>query len=161
VLGLDDDNVDDIRRSVEFCKNMDAFHIQPAILTPYPKTPVYEQLVKEGRILTYNWELFDMMGVTFIPKKMTAWELQNEFFRAIKDAYAFNSSFKIFRRFGFGSGMGWLGFWLITKVGFLYFNVASRIRNGNPYNQLRTLSLNTAPGTQQNYPTILKQGNKL
>jgi hypothetical protein len=46
-------------------------------------------MVKEGRMLTENWELFDMMSVTFKPKRMTAWELQNEFFKAIKDSYKF------------------------------------------------------------------------
>jgi radical SAM superfamily enzyme YgiQ (UPF0313 family) len=141
VLGLDEDNVDDIRRGVKFCKHIEAFHVQPAILTPFPKTPVYEQMVKEGRMLTENWELFDMMSVTFKPKRMTAWELQNEFFKAIKDSYKFIYSFKIFRNYGFSIGMNWLGFWLITKFGFVYSNITSRINNGNPYNQLRTLSL--------------------
>ncbi len=54
--------------------------MQPAVLTPYPGTPLYEQFNEEGRILIKDWQYYDMMNVVFEPKTMTPWELEFEFF---------------------------------------------------------------------------------
>lgn len=43
VLGIDTDTREDIRRSVNFAKEINAYQLQPAILTPFPGTDVYEQ----------------------------------------------------------------------------------------------------------------------
>lgn len=48
VLGLDTDTAEDIHRSVEFSKNINAYQLQPAILTQYPGTPIYNQFKKEN-----------------------------------------------------------------------------------------------------------------
>lgn len=140
VLGLDTDNQEDIKRSVNFCKNINAYQLQPAILTPYPKTPLYEQLVKENRMLDNDWESFDMMVVNFVPKKMSPWDLQNEFFHAVKSFYSFASSFKIFKYFGFDAGMRRLGLWIASLLGNLGFKIASKTHNGNVYNKLKEIS---------------------
>ena len=104
VLGLDDDSRDDIRKSVAFAKSIDAYQLQPAVLTPYPGTPVYERLLREKRMLTDDWSQFDMMNVTFRPKNMSPWELQEEFYRAVKYFYDFKSVKSIRRLFGAGYG---------------------------------------------------------
>lgn len=52
VLGLDQDTRKDIRRCVDFARSIDVYQLQPAILTPYPGTPVYEQFFREGWMLT-------------------------------------------------------------------------------------------------------------
>lgn len=59
-------------------KSIGAYQLQPAILTPFPGTPVYEQMVKENRMISTTWENFDMMNVTFKPKHESPWELQEE-----------------------------------------------------------------------------------
>jgi len=100
VLGLDQDTKEDMRRAVDFAKKIDAYQIQPAILTPYPGTPVYEQLEAEGRLIKGSWSRFDMMNVTFIPKNMSPWELQEEFFHAARTFYDRKSSFRIGEIFG-------------------------------------------------------------
>ena len=46
VLGLDYDTKEDIREAVQFSK-INAYQLQPAILTPYPGTPLYEQFEKK------------------------------------------------------------------------------------------------------------------
>ncbi|MEE8835801.1 MAG: radical SAM protein [Eubacteriales bacterium] len=88
VLGLDADSKEDIRRSVKFARDIKAYQLQPAILTPYPGTPVYEDFAHSGRLLTHDWSSYDMMNVVFRPKNMTPWELQEEFYRAGLDFYA-------------------------------------------------------------------------
>jgi radical SAM superfamily enzyme YgiQ (UPF0313 family) len=111
VLGLDADSKEDIRRSVKFCKDIGAYQLQPAILTPYPGTPVYEQMAAQGRLITDDWSHFDMMNVVFKPKNMTPWELQKEFYRAAVYFYDDESSEKIGEIFGkeYGKRRKWFG----------------------------------------------------
>ena len=45
------------------------------ILTPYPGTAVYENLKREGRLLTEDWQHYDHSTVVFQPVRMTPREL--------------------------------------------------------------------------------------
>jgi radical SAM superfamily enzyme YgiQ (UPF0313 family) len=45
------------------------------ILTPYPGTPLFQQLEAEGRLLHRNWDLYDTAHVVFRPKHLTPEEL--------------------------------------------------------------------------------------
>lgn len=117
VLGLDEDNAQDMRRSVEFAKSIDAYQLQPAILTPYPGTPVYEEFTKEKRMITDRWEEFDMMNVTFKPANMSPWELQQEFYNASNTFYNVKSAFRIGKIFGAEYGFRRFGLACITHMG--------------------------------------------
>ncbi len=117
VLGIDTDSRSDLERSVQFSKKINAYQLQPAVLTPFPGTEVYRQLEKENRILTRDWSLFDMMNVTFLPKKMPPWELQKMFFRAVKQFYTFFSSFRIWKIFGAAYGLRRIAFSFVVKIG--------------------------------------------
>jgi radical SAM superfamily enzyme YgiQ (UPF0313 family) len=71
VVGFDHDGpgvfgelADWIERSRLECAT---FHI----LTPYPGTPLFRQMEKEGRILHKNWEEYDTAHVVFRPAKMS------------------------------------------------------------------------------------------
>lgn len=140
VLGLDYDSKEDIRKSVEFAKKINAYQLQPAILTPYEGTPLYKQFEDEGRILIKDWQYYDMMNVVFKPKKMSPWELQDEFFRAVKEFYNFSGAMKIFKIFGFNSGMRRIGLWIASRFGVSFFEKQSKKDNGNIYNKLYKLS---------------------
>lgn len=105
VLGIDEDGPDDIRRSYEFAKSIGSYQIQPAILTPFPGTPAYERLNNEGRMLTYDWSLFDMMNVTFRPMKMSPWMLQRFQLEAATYVYDLPSAIDIWRMFGAEYGL--------------------------------------------------------
>lgn len=137
VLGLDYDTKEDIRKTVDFCKNINAYQLQPAILTPYPGTPVYDQFVKEDRMLIDDWQYYDMMNVVFRPKNMTPWELQSEFFHAVKEFYSFSGAMKMFKIFGFEAGMRRLGLWIASSFGMSFFKKKSNKEDGNIYNQLK------------------------
>ncbi len=50
-----------------------------AILTPYPGTPLFNRLEKEGRILTKDWSKYNRKNVVFEPKNMTKEELEEGF----------------------------------------------------------------------------------
>jgi radical SAM superfamily enzyme YgiQ (UPF0313 family) len=45
------------------------------ILTPYPGTPLFEQLESEGRLLHRDWSLYDTSHVVFQPRHLTPDEL--------------------------------------------------------------------------------------
>lgn len=77
VLGLDDDTKEDIHRSIQFAKDIHACQLQPAILTPYPGTPVYEDMKREG-LLTRK-EFADYMMEN--PTDFYYGVLWNKFFR--------------------------------------------------------------------------------
>ncbi len=76
VFGLDDDTPDvfleTARLAVEIGIDLPRF----AIVTPFPGTPLFQDLDKAGRILTRRWELYDGQHVVFEPHLMTPDELQ-------------------------------------------------------------------------------------
>jgi|WetSurMetagenome_2_1015567.scaffolds.fasta_scaffold00057_6 radical SAM superfamily enzyme YgiQ (UPF0313 family) len=113
VLGLDTDGPEDIRKAIRFCRDINAFTLQPAVLTPFPETPIYKQYSDEGRMAVDDWQYFDLMHATFRPKKMTTLELQREFYGALRHFYTFGKSFTIMRIYGFGAGMRRLGLWMV------------------------------------------------
>ncbi len=118
VLGLDEDKREDIHRSVKFAKDLDAYQLQPAVLTPYPGTPVYDQIVKEHRLLPGDtWDKHDMMTVTFLPKNMTSWELQDTFYWASEYFYDTKGALRIGKLFGPEYGLRRLGFGLFAHLG--------------------------------------------
>lgn len=144
VLGIDCDTKNDIKKTVDFCKSINAYQLQPAVLTPYPGTPVYDQYVKENRILIKDWQYYDMMNVVFKPKNMTAWELQGEFFKAAKSFYTFKGALKMFKLYGFDAGMRRFGLFIAATFGGAFFKAMSSKENGNIYNELKHLSCGTA-----------------
>ncbi|MGI6721508.1 MAG: B12-binding domain-containing radical SAM protein [Anaerovoracaceae bacterium] len=137
VLGLDEDQKEDMHRSVDFARSIHAYQLQPAILTPYPGTPVYEEFKKDHRMLTDKWDHFDMMNVTFKPKNMSPWELQEEFYHAAKRFYDFASTKVIGRIFGKEYGLRRFGLALVTRLGSFGAHLASHIAPGTVYYDLR------------------------
>jgi radical SAM superfamily enzyme YgiQ (UPF0313 family) len=134
VLGIDTDGSEDIRRGISFAKKINAYQLQPAVLTPFPGTAVYEQYEAQHRMITKDWSLFDMLNVTFIPEKMSPWELQEEFYSALKHFYTFRSSFKIMKLFGMNYGLRRLGLWLVLKFELILINfVASFVKDSYLY----------------------------
>jgi radical SAM superfamily enzyme YgiQ (UPF0313 family) len=76
VLGFDHDGPDVFERTVAWVEQnrleCATFHI----LTPYPKTPLFEELEGQGRIVHRDWRLYDTAHVVFEPALMSAEELQ-------------------------------------------------------------------------------------
>jgi radical SAM superfamily enzyme YgiQ (UPF0313 family) len=117
VVGLDADGREDIRRAVQFAKDIDAYQLQPAVLTPFPGTPVYEQYQKEDRLLPSDWTQHDLMTVTYLPKKLSAWEVQDEFYHASKYFYDYKSAPRIGKLFGAEYGWRRFGFAFAAHAG--------------------------------------------
>ena len=75
VFGSDFDTVDTIRDTLNFVleEGIDIAGFMP--MTPFPGTPFHEEMDKQGRIVTKNWELYDVSHVVFYPELMTPLEL--------------------------------------------------------------------------------------
>ena len=101
ITGADQDNEQTIRDTVEFALRNRIDTVQFAILTPIPGTRLYNELDAENRIFTKDWSLYDGHHVVFEPKKMTAYALQKETFKATKRFYTLWQCVKSVFRFNF------------------------------------------------------------
>jgi radical SAM superfamily enzyme YgiQ (UPF0313 family) len=122
VLGLDEDGPNDIRRAVNFAKAIDAYQLQPAILTPFPQTPIGTRYEEEERLLGVegwpdDWSRYDLMNVTFMPRQMSPWELQDAFYSALESFYDVPSALRIGKLFGFEYGLRRLGLAAGVRLG--------------------------------------------
>lgn len=79
ILGYDHDTPETFERILNFCHQTRIDGALFPILTPYPGTILRERLEKEKRILTNQWDLYDMEHVTFVPKGMSPERLQEGF----------------------------------------------------------------------------------
>jgi len=87
ILGADNDDAEAVKATVRFCRQARLPYVQFSILFPIPGTPLYEQLDREGRILTRDWSLFDGSHVVFQPANFQPAELQQWYVWAWKKCY--------------------------------------------------------------------------
>jgi radical SAM superfamily enzyme YgiQ (UPF0313 family) len=76
VLGFDHDGPDVFERTVEWIERTRLMCATFHILTPYPGTPLFERLEREGRILHKNWDLYDTSHAVFQPRHMSPDDLE-------------------------------------------------------------------------------------
>ena len=96
IFGSDQDDPSVFQRVVEFCEETKIDAAVFAILTPYPGTRLYEQFTREDRILSRNWDLYDMGHVVFRPRGMSVEQLQEGHDWANRRFYSFPSMTKRF-----------------------------------------------------------------
>jgi radical SAM superfamily enzyme YgiQ (UPF0313 family) len=75
VHGLDGDDRDCFKRTLDFVMETNIDLPRFTICTPFPGTPFFERLKGDSRILTENWALYDAQHVVFKPAGMTVDEL--------------------------------------------------------------------------------------
>lgn len=91
VFGLDHDTPAVFERTAKFVVDAAIDLPRFAVLTPFPGTPLYARLAREGRILTTDWEKYDGQHVVFRPKRMSVAELRDGHERAWKAVYDYRS----------------------------------------------------------------------
>lgn len=96
VFGLDGDDNDIFRRTLEWLVKMRIETLTSHILTPYPGTELYRNMQTAGRILDYNLEKYNTANVVFKPAGMTIEELEKGYYWMYKQFYSFKN---IIRRF--------------------------------------------------------------
>lgn len=91
VFGLDHDTPDVFDATVEFAIDAGIDLPRFAVLTPFPGTPLYQRLEREGRILTRDWELYDAQHVVFQPQRMSVRELAEGHEQAWRKCYRWSA----------------------------------------------------------------------
>lgn len=100
LLGLDNQTVDDCKRLIDFLGEIDLDLAEFTVLTPFPHTKAYDDLLRQGRIFDKDWDHYNAGQVVFQPAKMTPDELQDIYDYAWKSFYASESQEqKMFRLF--------------------------------------------------------------
>jgi radical SAM superfamily enzyme YgiQ (UPF0313 family) len=91
VFGLDDDDRDVFKRTVDWgVKNSittATFHI----LTPYPGTQLFADMEREGRIVTRDWDLYDTRHVVYKTKLISSTDLKSGYDWAYKEFYSWRN----------------------------------------------------------------------
>lgn len=77
ILGLDHHTPEIFAEVLEFAERVPLYDVQITILTPFPGTPLYDRLLREGRILAPGrWDLCTLFDVNFQPLNMTVEQLR-------------------------------------------------------------------------------------
>jgi radical SAM superfamily enzyme YgiQ (UPF0313 family) len=77
VLGLDQDTPASVDATVRFAIDERISSAQFLVLVPLPGTEVYDQLVREGRLVVQDWSLYDGHHVVFRPRGFSMSQLQH------------------------------------------------------------------------------------
>ena len=100
LLGLDDQTEDDIKRLIDFLLEIDLDLAEFTVLTPFPHTKVYDDLMRQNRIFDFDWDHYNAGQVVYQPKHMTPEKLQELYDYAWKTFYKDESQeekmFKLF-----------------------------------------------------------------
>ncbi len=91
VFGMEDDDADVFRRTVDWAIahgiTTATFHIQ----TPYPGTALYQRMMAAGRMTTHNWDLYDTRHVVYRPARLSPEALKSGYDWAYREFYRWPS----------------------------------------------------------------------
>lgn len=92
MVGLDNHDPDIFKRIVDFLLEVDLDLAEFTVLTPFPGTPVFDKMKRDGRILHEDWNKYNAEQVVFQPAKMTPKQLEegyaycwDEFYKEIPE----------------------------------------------------------------------------
>ena len=102
LLGLDHHTEDYIKKLVDFLLEINLDLAEFTVLTPFPHTKAYNDLKKQKRILTYNWDKYSADCVVYQPKHISPEKLESMLFYAWDTFYKDESQemkmFKLFQQ---------------------------------------------------------------
>ncbi len=91
VYGFDSDDISVFEESADYIVKAKFDLPQISIFTPFPGTPIFDELDSQNRILTRNWSLYNGQNVVFQPKRMTVEELKRGADYIRKRAYSWSA----------------------------------------------------------------------
>jgi radical SAM superfamily enzyme YgiQ (UPF0313 family) len=91
VFGMDDDDEDVFRRTVDFAIEQGITTATFHIMTPYPGTALFARLQAEGRIVTQHWPLYDTRHVVYRPARLEPDVLKQGYDWAYREFYRWSS----------------------------------------------------------------------
>lgn len=94
VFGLDDDNKDVFKRTVDWAVKNGITTSTYHILTPYPGTRLYQSMKQQGRILHDDWNLYDTRHVVYQTKSLSPEELKEGYDWSYRNFYSWSNILK-------------------------------------------------------------------
>jgi radical SAM superfamily enzyme YgiQ (UPF0313 family) len=94
ILGYDEDNGDTLRETLEFAERHKFYIVAFNHLTPFPGTPLYTRLQREGRLLYERWWLdpdYRYGMVPFAPRGISAEQVKERCIEARQTFYSLRS----------------------------------------------------------------------
>jgi len=89
ILGLDGDTPEVFEDVFQFVRDSGLYEVQITFMTAFPGTPLYQRLVREGRIIHEGaWELCTLFDLNVRPRDMTLEELQAGFVDLARRLYS-------------------------------------------------------------------------
>ncbi len=102
LLGLDDQTEDGVLRMIDFVREIELDLAEFTVLTPFPHTRAFDDLSRDNRILSWDWNDYTTDQVIFQPKHLSRERLQelynhawDEFYREEPQSY---KMFKLLRK---------------------------------------------------------------
>jgi radical SAM superfamily enzyme YgiQ (UPF0313 family) len=87
VFGMDDDGDDVFGRTVDWAVERGITTATFHIMTPYPGTQLHARMVREGRMLTRDWQLYDTRHVVYRPARLRPEALKEGYDWAYREFY--------------------------------------------------------------------------
>ena len=87
IFGMDHDTPDVFADTVEWITRNRVETATFHILTPYPGTPLFEELQQQGRIVDRNWDHYNTAHAVFEPRRMTREQLEQGYRWAYRQVY--------------------------------------------------------------------------
>ena len=89
ILGLDDHTPRIFQDVLDFAMETSLYEVQITVLTPFPGTPLYERLLREGRLIEpKRWELCTLFDVNYVPAKMSVRQLREGLYELAERLYS-------------------------------------------------------------------------
>lgn len=98
VFGLDDDDRDVFKRTVDWGVTNGLTTSTYHILTPYPGTRLYQSMQQQGRLLHNDWDLYDTRHVVYQTKGLVPEELEQGYHWAYRSFYSWANIWKASRQ---------------------------------------------------------------
>ncbi len=94
VFGLDDDDENVFRETVDWAAKSGLTTATFHILTPYPGTRLFKDMEAQGRILHRDWSLYDTRHVVYKTTKLSPRQLQEGYDGAYRSFYSWSNILK-------------------------------------------------------------------
>ncbi len=88
IFGMDHDTPDVFDHTVDWIVRNRVETATFHILTPYPGTPLFDDLQQQGRIVDRDWDHYNTAHAVFEPRHMTREQLEQGYRRAYREVYS-------------------------------------------------------------------------
>jgi radical SAM superfamily enzyme YgiQ (UPF0313 family) len=135
VFGMDRDTSDVFEKTLTFLHEANIDALQATILTPFPGTPLFDDMDRQGRIIDRDWSKYDFNHVVFEPRSMSPEMLNNGHNWVLSRFYSRRFILRrLFRAFGY------LSPWIIIRgPGMLNFSYRNRLKANGTFDKGKIL----------------------